>query len=108
MAEPTRLSYHLFRSDFFTFECQKMGSLTFVEGGFNLKLHKNAQSPKWKYADEQEGAASLKKWKEGKTGVPFIDANMIELHESGFQSNRGRQNSASSHPFLSTHPASRD
>ena len=48
-----------------------MGSLTFVEGGFNLRLNPNAGPPvKWKYHDEEEGAASLKKWKEGKTGVP--------------------------------------
>lgn len=30
-------------------------------------------------------------WKEGRTGVPFIDANMRELKETGFMSNRGRQ-----------------
>ncbi|WP_370576763.1 FAD-binding domain-containing protein [Pedobacter sp. N36a] len=31
----------------------------------------------------------------GTTGVPFIDANMIELKLTGFMSNRGRQNVAS-------------
>ncbi|XP_025907701.1 cryptochrome DASH-like [Nothoprocta perdicaria] len=34
-------------------------------------------------------------WKEGKTGVPFVDANMRELRATGFMSNRGRQNVAS-------------
>ncbi|XP_058688554.1 cryptochrome DASH-like isoform X2 [Poecile atricapillus] len=34
-------------------------------------------------------------WKEGKTGVPFVDANMRELSATGFMSNRGRQNVAS-------------
>ncbi|XP_062424752.1 cryptochrome DASH-like isoform X3 [Rhea pennata] len=34
-------------------------------------------------------------WKEGKTGVPFVDANMRELAATGFMSNRGRQNVAS-------------
>jgi deoxyribodipyrimidine photo-lyase len=34
-------------------------------------------------------------WAKGKTGVPFIDANMRELRETGFMSNRGRQNVAS-------------
>lgn len=34
-------------------------------------------------------------WKYGKTGVPFIDANMSELNFTGFMSNRGRQNVAS-------------
>ena len=31
------------------------------------------------------------KWKEGRTGQDFIDANMIELNKTGFMSNRGRQ-----------------
>jgi deoxyribodipyrimidine photo-lyase len=31
----------------------------------------------------------------GKTGQPFIDANMRELAATGFMSNRGRQNVAS-------------
>ena len=34
-------------------------------------------------------------WREGKTGMPFVDANMRELLLTGFQSNRGRQNVAS-------------
>jgi len=34
-------------------------------------------------------------WASGKTGIPFIDANMIELATTGFMSNRGRQNVAS-------------
>ncbi len=34
-------------------------------------------------------------WKKGETGIPFIDANMRELNETGFMSNRGRQNVAS-------------
>ncbi|WVR07448.1 hypothetical protein IAU60_004489 [Kwoniella sp. DSM 27419] len=36
-----------------------------------------------------------RKWCEGMTGVPFIDANMRELKETGWMSNRGRQNVAS-------------
>jgi len=34
-------------------------------------------------------------WAEGRTGVPFIDANMRELNATGWMSNRGRQNVAS-------------
>ncbi|MDB4083157.1 hypothetical protein N9502_02700, partial [Vicingaceae bacterium] len=30
-----------------------------------------------------------------RTGVPFVDANMRELNQTGFMSNRGRQNVAS-------------
>ncbi|RZM29137.1 MAG: DASH family cryptochrome [Pedobacter sp.] len=39
--------------------------------------------------------AALNSWINGITGVPFIDANMIELKLTGFMSNRGRQNVAS-------------
>ncbi|XP_070579104.1 cryptochrome DASH-like [Ptychodera flava] len=34
-------------------------------------------------------------WKDGKTGVPFIDANMREIAATGFMSNVGRLNVAS-------------
>lgn len=34
-------------------------------------------------------------WKDGKTGVPYIDANMRELLATGFMSNKGRENVAS-------------
>ncbi|GFO41357.1 cryptochrome dash-like [Plakobranchus ocellatus] len=34
-------------------------------------------------------------WKDGKTGVPYIDANMRELTATGFMSNKGRENVAS-------------
>ena len=34
-------------------------------------------------------------WAAGKTGIPFIDANMRQLNATGFMSNRGRQNVAS-------------
>lgn len=37
----------------------------------------------------------LQNWINGKTGVDFIDANMLELKLTGFMSNRGRQNVAS-------------
>ena len=37
---------------------------------------------------------ALLKWINGKTDEPFINANMIELSNTGFMSNRGRQNVA--------------
>ncbi len=36
--------------------------------------------------------SNYERWKLGDTGEPFVDANMIELRETGFMSNRGRQN----------------
>ena len=43
------------------------------------------ESDKWKF----------EKWKDGRLGVPFVDANMRELALTWFMSNRGRQNVAS-------------
>ncbi len=40
-------------------------------------------------------AGHFEAWCAGETGEPFVDANMIELKETGFMSNRGRQNVAS-------------
>lgn len=34
-------------------------------------------------------------WREGRTGLPLVDASMREMNETGFMSNRGRQNAAS-------------
>jgi deoxyribodipyrimidine photo-lyase len=39
-------------------------------------------------------------WREGRTGLPLVDASMRELNATGFMSNRGRQNAAS---FLVKH-----
>lgn len=50
---------------------------------------------KWK-DDEKEFEA----WKSGMTGVPFVDAGIRELRETGYMHNRTRQNVAS---FLSKH-----
>jgi len=40
-------------------------------------------------------ASRLQAWCEGRTGVPLIDAAMRELAETGYTSNRARQNAAS-------------
>jgi len=37
----------------------------------------------------------FEKWRRGETGVRFVDANMKELLQTGYMSNRGRQNVAS-------------
>ena len=49
------------------------------------------------YGDNKEWSTDteiLSNWIKGKTNEPFVNANMIELHETGFMSNRGRQNVA--------------
>lgn len=49
----------------------------------------------WHYPNWDDPQDPARLWCEGKTGVPFIDANMRELRETGWMSNRGRQNVAS-------------
>ena len=37
----------------------------------------------------------FERWRDGRTGMPLVDANMREMALTGFMSNRGRQNVAS-------------
>jgi len=76
--------FELIWRDFFRFVCLKYGSKVFNEGG--IRGHKGA----WK-----QDLNLFDRWRKGTTGVPFIDANMRELLETGWMSNRGRQNVAS-------------
>ncbi len=78
------LVFELIWRDYFSYVTLKFGSKLFYPGGIR------DESIQWKRDPE-----SLEAWKEGRTGIPFIDANMRELNESGFMSNRGRQNVAS-------------
>lgn len=71
--------------DFFRLMAKKHGNKIFQKGG--TKQEKN---PNW-----IENKKIFDLWANGKTGVPFIDANMRELNLTGFMSNRGRQNVAS-------------
>ena len=77
--------FELLWRDFFRFMGKKHGNKIFQKGGT-----KGAFDPTLK--DDYD---LLKLWTEGRTGVPFIDANMRELKYTGFMSNRGRQNVAS-------------
>lgn len=76
--------FELIWRDYFRYVALKYGDKLFYSGGI-----KN-EEPQWK-----DDVDLLEKWKRGTTGVPFIDANMRELNETGFMSNRGRQNVAS-------------
>ncbi|CED82658.1 Deoxyribodipyrimidine photolyase/cryptochrome [Phaffia rhodozyma] len=87
------LIFELLWRDYFSFLSMKYGPALFHVDGFNSVTRPQHEGPDWKYAGEdEEGRPLLDKWRDGKTGVPFIDANMIELKETGFMSNRGRQN----------------
>ena len=78
------LIFELLWRDYFRFICQKHGNKVFHKSGLQ------GVAIPW-----QEDWEKLRKWQEGKTGFPLVDANMRELLMTGFMSNRGRQNVAS-------------
>ena len=77
--------FELLWRDYYYFIALKFGIRLFKRAGI-----KHDFSKKWKRNREH-----FKKWMDGQTGVPFIDANMRELKQTGYISNRGRQNVAS-------------
>ena len=48
-----------------------------------------------RHLDWSQDQGRFRAWAEGRTGVPWVDANMRELSSTGWMSNRGRQNVAS-------------
>jgi deoxyribodipyrimidine photo-lyase len=78
------LLFELIWRDFHTFQFEKYGADFFAPGGIQ------GGDPDWR-----EDREAFERWAGGETGVPFVDANMRELNETGYMSNRGRQNVAS-------------
>ena len=80
------LIFEILWREFFRFVYLKSKKNIFIRDGINGNIFsKNFKNDK----------DLFEKWADGKTGQKFIDANMIELKETGFMSNRGRQNVAS-------------
>jgi deoxyribodipyrimidine photo-lyase len=79
------LVFELLWRDYFRFMMKKYNAKFFQQAGIQ-----NKGIPVNKH-----NLAQLQEWIDGKTGVDFVDANMIELKLTGFMSNRGRQNVAS-------------
>ncbi|WP_378175690.1 DASH family cryptochrome [Aquimarina sp. SS2-1] len=78
------LFFELIWRDFFKYVSLKHGSNLFKLRGILKKDYA------WSYDDEK-----IKDWTMGETNEPFVNANMIELKNTGWMSNRGRQNVAS-------------
>lgn len=78
------LIFELLWRDYFRFIAAKHGNRIFYRSG--LQSLSIAWKQDWRRFDQ---------WREGRTGYPFVDANMKELAATGFMSNRGRQNVAS-------------
>jgi deoxyribodipyrimidine photo-lyase len=79
------LIFELIWRDFFRLMAKKYGNKIFLKSGT-----RGEADPSWR-----DDMRLFDYWAKGETGVPFIDANMRELNQTGFMSNRGRQNVAS-------------
>lgn len=82
-------TYHIFFEllwrDFFRLMGKKHGNDIFKKGGIKQEQR----------SDLTEDESLFRIWCEGRTGMPFVDAAMIELNTTGYMSNRSRQNVAS-------------
>ncbi len=77
--------FELLWRDFFRLMGKKHGNRIFLRGGIQDKPMKHLKN----------NYELFNAWAQGKTGVPFVDANMREMNATGFMSNRGRQNTSS-------------
>ena len=78
------LIFELIWRDYFKFISLKHGNKVFKIGGIKERDYH------WK-----TDGKLFSEWAEGRTSEPFVNANMIELNQTGWMSNRGRQNVAS-------------
>ncbi|CAM4144508.1 DASH family cryptochrome [Gillisia hiemivivida] len=76
--------FELVWRDYFTFKGMRFGDMIFKTEGFKKKK-----------VEFENNIKLFKRWCEGQTGIPFIDAHMRQLNETGYMSNRGRVNCAS-------------
>ncbi|MFN4233473.1 MAG: DASH family cryptochrome [Bacteroidia bacterium] len=78
------LWFELLWRDFFRYQMMKYKNLFFLKNGLSRKQ-----------VNFKNDISLFKQWMNGKTAEPFVNANMKELNQTGFMSNRGRQNVAS-------------
>ncbi len=76
--------FELVWRDYFTFKAMRMGDEIFFTKGY-----------KKKDVNFENDLDKFKRWMDGKTGIPFIDAHIRQLNQTGYMSNRGRVNCAS-------------
>ncbi len=94
------LIFELLWRDFFQFQVVKYGEQYFSQGGLQARDDIDWQDPHAAPAETIPAGSvaaetAFERWCAGETGIPFVDANMRELNETGYLSNRGRQNVAS-------------
>jgi deoxyribodipyrimidine photo-lyase len=79
------LYFELLWRDYFQFVMMKYQQRLFLKNGIQSN----------KKNDSVTNQSVVAKWINGQTGNDFVDAHMIELKQTGYMSNRGRQNVAS-------------
>jgi len=79
------LLFELMWRDYFRYVTMKYNKSIFLKQGIKGFLEKSMY----------DNHVDFKKWINGQTSEPFVNANMLELKQTGFMSNRGRQNVAS-------------
>ena len=70
--------------DYFTFKLMRFQNAIYQTEGYSNKTHE--------FINDKE---LFGRWCEGQTGIPFVDAHMRQMNETGFMSNRGRVNCSS-------------
>ena len=78
------LIFELIWRDYFKYVSLRHGNSIFVVGGIKKRVYN------W-----QQNHQVFDQWINGTIAEPFVNANMLELKNTGFMSNRGRQNVAS-------------
>ena len=78
------LIFELVWRDYFTFKLMRFQNQVYQTEGYTSKTKEFTNDPEL-----------FKRWCKGTTGIPFIDAHMRQLNETGFMSNRGRVNCSS-------------
>jgi len=78
------LVFEIVWRDYFTFKLMRFQNQVYHTEGYTNKSREFTNN-----------VSLFKRWCEGKTGIPFIDAHMRQLNETGFMSNRGRVNCSS-------------
>lgn len=66
--------------------------VTVITPHTSMNLPQNMKFDNVEWEDDEEG---WKKWYEGKTGVPFVDAGMRQLNSEAYMHNRARMNTSS-------------
>ena len=78
------LVFEIVWRDYFTFKLMRFQNKVYQTEGYTNKT-----------IDFTNDRTLFKRWCEGKTGIPFVDAHMRQLNATGFMSNRGRVNCSS-------------